>query len=85
MNELYELAMKRHSSVEFTLIFSGLFLEGLKWSNLKSMIPSTNIDSSDFTSNPVLAYFITTFLLTVISLCQIVVRKLLKIWWPLPA
>lgn len=76
--------MKRLSSVEFTLLFTGLFLEGLDWSNLKYMIPNSSVTAISSVSNPVLAYFIASFLLITISLGQIVIRKLLKIWWPLP-
>jgi hypothetical protein len=48
------------------------------------MTPNTNVDSVSNLSNPILGYFITTFLLVVISLGQILIRKLLKIWWALP-
>lgn len=61
-----------------------MFLEGLQWSNLKYMIPNSQVDILSSVTNPVLAYFIISFLLITISLLQVVIRKLLKIWWPLP-
>lgn len=85
MNELYELAVSRLYSVEVTLLFVGLFLEGLKWSNLKYMVPSTQVKDVTGTENVVLSYFINSFLYLVIALGQIYLRRLVRIWWSLPA
>lgn len=71
MNELYELSLGRLHSIEFTLFFTGLFLEGLNWINLKYMVPSTQLTQVNEASNSVLCYFIVTFVFTTIALIQI--------------
>lgn len=83
--------MQRLYSVEFTLLFVGLLLEGLNWVNLQLMIPSTAVSDSTGTANSVLAYFLITFLYTAIAALQICTkwlivdgRRLFKVWFPLP-
>lgn len=49
-----------------------LFLAGLKWINLNSMLPSLSdlLTDSTVATNPILAYFIITFCLFAVALLQ---------------
>jgi hypothetical protein len=62
--------------VEFTLLFVGLFMEGLGWVNLQLMIPSTTVTETSGTTNIVLAYFLITFLYGGIAALQICKSRL---------
>lgn len=79
------MSVSRLYSIEITLLFVGLFLEGLDWVNLKYMVPSTAVSDVSGTENIVLSYFINSFLYLAIALGQIYLRRLVKIWWSLPA
>jgi polyferredoxin len=70
VNELYELSMNRLINIEFLSLFAILFLEGLNWINLNANIPNTSPLESDNTlqNNPILAYFIITFVTFTIAL-----------------
>jgi len=61
--------MNRLINIEFVSLFSILFLEGLHWINLNANIPNTSPLQSDNTlqNNPILAYFIITFVTFTIS------------------
>lgn len=74
-------------------LFSLLFLSGLKWINLNSMVPNTSnlITDDKVTANPILSYFIITFVIFIIALVQfsihrinLVLRIAIKTWFPLP-
>ena len=73
VNELYELSVSRLVSLEVVILVSLLFLEGLDWMNLKFMIPNTQTLTSDeaLLANPVLSYFLITFLALTTSLVQL--------------
>jgi len=62
--------MNRLINIEFVSLFSILFLEGLHWINLNANIPNTSPLQSDNTlqNNPILAYFIITFVTFTISI-----------------
>ena len=64
--------MNRLMNIEFISLLSLLFLEGLNWINLKWNIPNTFPLTSDNTleTNPILAYFIITFVIFAIALIQ---------------
>lgn len=45
-NEFNELQTFRIVSVEWTILFTGLFLIGLRWEDLASEQPNMNLDNS---------------------------------------
>lgn len=84
-NELNELQAKRYISIEFTLLFLLFFLHGLGWDQLGAAQPNMDVDVSQGTNsptNPVLRFFITTFLFLVIGYSQLIIRKLISTWIP---
>jgi hypothetical protein len=64
--------MNRLINIEFVSLLAVLFLAGLKWINLNYNVPTTAVLVTDNTleSNPILAYFIITFVIFVIALVQ---------------
>lgn len=78
VNELYELSVSRTINIELVSLLSVLFLCGLNWINLNSMLPNTTlINDTNISTSPILSYFIITFVILAIALLQF--RKSLTI------
>ncbi|CAD8069334.1 unnamed protein product [Paramecium sonneborni] len=81
-NEFNELQVYRIVSVEWTLLFVGFFLEGLKWINLDQEQPNLKLERI-IPKNYVIQYFLCAFLYMTIGLAQIIIQKLFDIWFPI--
>ena len=86
-NELNELQSTRYVSIEFTLLFMLFFLVGLGWEQLATAQPNLEVSEEDTSSprNPVLRFFLTSFLILIIGYTQVVLKKIFSIWFPTPA
>lgn len=81
-NEFNELQSKRYISIEFTLIFTLFFLSGLGWEQLATAQPNLNVNlNQDANSpmNPVLRFFLISFVLIVIGYTQYLLKKIFSI------
>ena len=70
VNELYELTVSNLINTEFVVLFGLFFLRGLNWINLSYQIPNISGLDKDFTNvvlNPVLSYFIISFVFFIIG------------------
>lgn len=84
-NEVNEIQSARYINLEFTLIFALFFLSGLGWEQLGSAQPNLNTDDGRNTKspmNPVLRFFVDSFILLVIGYTQLVIRKIMSTWIP---
>ncbi|CAG9329728.1 unnamed protein product [Blepharisma stoltei] len=84
-NELNEIQASRYINIEFTLIFTLLFLSGIGWEELGSAQPNLHTDEGSYTKSPmnmVLRFFIDSFLILVIGYTQFIIRKIISTWVP---
>jgi len=82
-NELNELQCERTVSTEFILFIFTFFMGGLYWESLGDQIPSVSVKNSDIPSNVFLSHFIGCFVLLVIGATSVIIRRIIKIWFPL--
>ena len=56
---------------------------GCRWESLGQQIPTMSLNQNNPSLNPILTYFLNTFLLMMIILVQYIARHALKTWLPL--
>ncbi|EGR33461.1 meckel syndrome type 3 protein mekelin, putative [Ichthyophthirius multifiliis] len=83
-NEFNELSVLRTISVEWSLFFLGLFMSGFEWENTAAQQPTIHreLNTDSVKINIVLKLFIGCGIFYVIGLAQIILRQLIKIWFP---
>ena len=95
-NELNELQTFRYINLEFTMVIVIFFMEGLDFSllttaqpnmdldNEGAQSPGNNIESTRSPENVILRFFMITFLFLIFGYLQILIRRILSIWFPTP-
>ncbi|KAL4462511.1 hypothetical protein ABPG72_009112 [Tetrahymena utriculariae] len=83
-NEFNELAVYRIVSIEWTLFFMAMLVNGVDWENGASntFSSSSNLPTQNIGINIIYKFFINASLFFFIGLIQIVARNLIKIWVP---
>lgn len=84
-NEFAELQSSRYISIELTLFFLLFFLKGLSWEDLARAKPQMTVADTGISMipfNPVLRFFLTSFLFLIIAYVQLILRKVMSTWFP---
>ncbi|EAR82292.2 meckelin (macronuclear) [Tetrahymena thermophila SB210] len=83
-NEFNELAVYRIVSIEWTLFFMAMLMNGVDWENGASntFSSSSNLPTQNIGINIIYKFFINASLFFFIGLIQIIARNLIKIWVP---
>jgi len=80
-NEMNELQTKRYITFEFMILIYAFFMRGLDWENLSQATPQWSLTVGG-TENPVLKYFLSCFILFVIGVVMLGLRKGVSTWYP---
>ena len=80
-NEFSELQSSRYISIELTLFILLFFLKGLSWEDLARAKPQMTVNDTGISLvpfNPILRFFLTSFLFLIIGYLQLIVRTILS-------